>query len=421
MRRASPAFLAALLLSSAADVAAQDADIAAACESRKPCALARRHVAGSDDGGRALAVIELNLGTKNPDNASGDARFDCKPYRREFWLVGRGIKRSKILELCNDGYGASGVGEDKVAIGPNRLVHDQYGGSAWRWQSKQTVQLSPLREIARESCGYHTLSPGFTWGQWDWRRFGGIAKWKPHPCGEAKDDDTMGCEPEKAPRQSRLVPRFDAAFGKAAAVVHLGSCAAQLEESGKDGYVVFGAQPGRAGGAVVRYLMISPRDLVVSVTDDYFEHGAASWVDDDHIEIWLGPDRTGGAGCDRARQPMAQWGIGLATGALHHGAGSDKEKPEVVLRLARAIDGRRQVTLHIRLPWKEESGHALTIVYSKSAGGKQARLVATSPIRRTDPTTLSAIHKIADWSARCVLRNGQLDLVERGIIDPSMK
>jgi hypothetical protein len=56
----------------------------------------------------------------------------------------------------------------------------------------------------------------------------------------------------------------------------------------------------------------------------------------------------------------------------------------------------------------------VTVVLSKSEGGKQARLTATSPIKRGDDHTVSSIHKIDPKAARCAVKDGQLDIVESG-------
>ncbi len=405
------------VIASVGTALAQAPDIAAMCKDRKPCALVKASPAGADAQGRALTVIELNLGKKNPDNASGDERFDCNPYRREFWLRIAGIAAPRrILALCNDGYGASGVGEDDIKIGPNRLIHSQHGGSAWRWNNGRTIQLSPMRVLAEESCSFHNVNIGYSFMRWDWQRLAGERRWFPQAC---RDNDPRAeegkrpdwCDAAKATHRHALIPRFDGAL-LAGAEAHLGSCASAFDESGQRGFVIFGKP--RVGGAEFRVLMVSATDLVVTVTDRAFATGGASWLDDDHIELWLGQNHAD-LSCSETELKLAQWAIGL-DGKVHHGAGDRAAPPEVVARHGRTIGGRQQVTLRVRLPPLGDRDYlrALTVVFSKSEGGKQARLTATSPIKRGDDTTLSGIYKIDPKAARCAVRNGQLDLIETG-------
>jgi hypothetical protein len=89
------AFTSTLLLAGVADALGQAptrAELAALCKERMPCSLVAAKPAGPDAHGRALTVIELNLGKKNPDNTSGNELFDCAPYRREFWLRVAGVR-----------------------------------------------------------------------------------------------------------------------------------------------------------------------------------------------------------------------------------------------------------------------------------------------------------------------------------------
>jgi hypothetical protein len=389
-------------------------DIAALCGSRSPCALVKATPAGADAQGRALTVVELDLGKKNPENTSGDRRFDCNPYRREFWLRTEGVAPARrILALCNDGYGAAGVGEDEVKIGANRLEHARNGGSAWRWDNARTIELAPLRVLAEESCSYHNVNIGYSITRWDWLRFAGERRWFPPAC---KDDDPRAekrpdwCDAKAATHRHALIPRLDGAL-PAGAAAHLGSCASAFDESGQRGFVVFGNP--RPRGAEFRVLLVSNRDLVVTVSDDAFAAGAASWLHDDHIELWIGPDRSGLSCSFPDRIKLSQLGIGL-DGKVHHGAGDRAAAPVVVARAALTIAGRQQVTLRLRLPPAADFLRALTVVYSKSEGGKQARLTATSPIRRGDAATLSGVFKVEAQAARCAVRDGQLDLVETG-------
>lgn len=404
-----------LCLGGTVAAAAQDrTDIAAMCGARKPCTLVQATPAGNDAQGRALTVVEIDLGSKNPD---GDGPTACRPYAREFWLRTAGVAHPRrVLALCNDGYGASGVGEDEIAIAPNRMLHTQYGGSAWRWHEKRTIELSPLRVLTEQSCSYHNVNIGYSVSIWDWRHFAGERHWYPQACtdGDKRTDGKTRpdwCDARGATHHQALVPRLDGAM-PAGALAHLGSCAATFDESGQRGYVLTGKP--RANGAELRVLMTSARDLMVSVSDAAFASGAETLLGDDHVELWIGTDHSG-LGCNGSRFKLARWAIGLE-GKVQHADGDAAGPPEVVARAARTVGGRRQVTLHIRLAAADNDYlRTVTVGFSKGVDGKTARLTATSPVRRGDETTLSSIWKIEPKGARCEVRGGQLDLVETGL------
>jgi len=367
--------------------------------------------------GRAITVIELNLGKKNPDNDGGDERFNCRPYAREFWVRTAGAaEATRILSLCNDGYGSASVGEDKIRIAANRLVHVQEGGSAWRWNNGRTIELSPLRVLSEESCSYHNVNIGYSSTRWDWQRLAGDRRWFPQAC---KDNDPRAdekkrpdwCDARRATHRHALIPRLDGAM-PAGALAHLGSCASAFDESGQRGFVTFGKP--RPGGAELRVLMVSARDIVVTVSDQGFATGAASWLNDDHIELWIGQDQSG-LSCDSGQVKLSQWAIGL-DGKIEHGSGDRAGAPEFVARAERSVGGKKQVTLHLRLPALEQDYlRAVTVVFSKSEGGKQVRLTATSPVKRGDETTLSSVYRLEPKAARCEVRDGQLDLTASGL------
>jgi hypothetical protein len=392
-------------------------DVAALCKDRKPCTLVKATPAGKDAQGRALTVVELNLGPKNPENDGGDERFNCRPYAREFWVRTAGIAdATRVLSLCNDGYGSAQVGEDDVKIQPNRLIHSQEGGSAWRWNNGRTIELSPLRVLSEESCSYHNVNIGYSLTRWDWQRLSGERRWFPQAC---KENDPRAnektrpdwCDARRASHRHALIPRLDGAM-PAGALAHLGSCAAAFDESGQRGFISFGKP--RAGGAELRVLMVSSRDVIVTVHDQAFASGAASWLNDDHIELWIGQDRSG-LNCDSGKIKLSQWAIGL-DGKINHGSGDRAGAPEFVARAERSVAGKKQVTLHLRLPALEEDYfRALSVVFSKSEGGKQVRLTGTSPVKRGEETTLSSVNKIEPKAARCAVRDGQLDLIESGL------
>jgi len=78
-------------------------------------------------------VVELSLGKRDPEEGP-----ECE--QREWWLRRPDKSVVKLLEACNDGYGAAGVGEEDVSVGENRFVHERSGGSSWRWTNKVELQ-----------------------------------------------------------------------------------------------------------------------------------------------------------------------------------------------------------------------------------------------------------------------------------------
>ena len=117
----------------------------AICGTRSTCTVAKVTPAGMSAAGAALAVAEIHLGLADaPDPQNGcHTGGDADDGGQEYGLTeGRAAPRL-LLKLCNDGYGAAGVGEDEVTIDDNRLSHFQAGGSNDRWEVTDTVRLSP--------------------------------------------------------------------------------------------------------------------------------------------------------------------------------------------------------------------------------------------------------------------------------------
>ena len=397
--------LAALITTIVSALPAAAQSVADLCTGRAPCSLVETKSAGKDAQGRALTVVEINLGEQNDDG------FKCRPYRREFWLRVDGVAQpQRILELCNDGYGASGVGEDDITIKANLLEHHQMGGSAWRWSVGYSIQLSPLRVLDEAHCSYHNIAPGFTAYTWDWTRFAGERRWSPKACNTkpADDDVEVGCDSGKVLRSYIPIAQLEGAFERVGRRLHLGTCSTAIDESGQRGFLLHGT--GRANGTELRALLISKRDLVVTVTDTRFITGAASWLNEDHVELWLG-DYHADLACPGERNNLRQWGIGL-DGKINAAHGNPRTGPRLVARMQRTVNGRQQVTLHLLLP---DDVTGITLAYSKAENGRQSRLVATSKLDRADGTTIGGSLRVDPKGVHCGERNGQLDLIDTGL------
>lgn len=402
--------VAVLVLLPAAGAHAQTQGDVALCGKRPGCSVTKVYPAGKTAQGHPIRVVELRIPVKRTDRTMGGT---CPPNARELWVVwsdGKQERSRMIMYLCNDGYGAAGVGGDEITVSNNRLVHVQNGGSAWRWDTTRTIQLVPLRELTEDTCSWHNIAPGFSTTHWSWTAFQGTHAMRPQQCKQSgKPFEDMGCVPSAATHKSLLIPRLTEPGALAGDTApFLGSCALTIRESGKPGYTVYGKPV--PDGAELRVLAVGKRDLLVTVVDKRIQTKVRGWVHQDHVELWIGPYP--GIQCSDFGPALAQWGITLGDGKVHRGFGKPKADPVVVAHRATKRGGRLVVAMRIRLPKIDYFG--ATVVYSKSRNVRQVRLTATSPINRRDPKTLGAFYDIGAKAATCAIRDGAVTLVDGG-------
>lgn len=362
----------------------------AICGDRPGCGVAEVHEAGTDPDGAPLRVVEVTLphGAPGPEGRP----LPCAP--RELWLVRGTMPPLRLELLCNDGYGASGVGEDSVSVGPNRLVHGRYGGSAWRWDETRSWQLAPLSLVATAQSSFHaTASDHKSETSMDRRSGRWTTRWTGPAC--AHPSGAFDHIPDSG---AAVVP----------ATTALGSCAAQADAAGGRGYVVHGA-PGAAEDAALWVTASGGNTLTVDVVDDVFVPLApgASWLHADHLELWLAPERPDGSmDWDCPAVGASQWAVLFDGTVVAAREGSGLAAPT-----ARAVDGGppgRQ-RLVITLP---PGAEGVTVVHSDSDDGqRQERLIATSALRFGDGRSLGQRGPLTD--ATCQSISGVWTLVDR--------
>lgn len=409
MRRFALLLAASLAGLFAGPAAAQEQDLLAAlCDQRTPCEIVARTPASQDTATRPVEVVEISLGPEHPEGG-----FECRPYLREFWVVIGGTPRQRLLRLCNDGYGAAGLGEDEVRVFRNRLVHLQSGGSAWRWSVLTRYRVAPAMRLREEHCSFHNIATGFQITDWNWQDFTGLVRMRFQDEGEPADGNVLGCQPQNTTHRYLPVPRIDAIEGlEEGGVAPLGSCAVSVHENGSSGFRIHGP-PAKDGGAEMRLLLIGARDLLVTVIDPDIRSDGESWVHDDHIEIWqaglmsIGPEYL-------ESDPLQQWGVRLSDGAVFKGAGHPEEQPEILGRVAGEVEGMPAVTLRLRLV---RDAHSLTVVYSNSRDGRQYRMIANSPLRFGEARTLGGVFRVTD-GAHCGVHRGMAMLSRSGLLRP---
>jgi hypothetical protein len=415
----------AVLVAGSVNTASLPADQKAAiCGQRSSCKIAAVTAAGSDESGAKLSIAQVTFGVADkgedaPEDGclSQDQDSDERNGGYEYWLLRADDAPRMVLALCNDGYGAAGVGLDEVKIGKNRLMHTQEGGSADRWSGTTTYSLSPWRVLAERDCSFHTLTPwSGTLTDIDYDSLQARAvKMRTGDAKQMQEDDTIGCPdwpsgafgPTPGPKVygALVVP---APLGEGATDLLkgtvLGDCALILRSDGKAGFLVYGKAAPDAAAAEVKAVAVAYNHLVVQVYDPSAQAAAAaaagkSWIHAPHVEVWTSED----AANDDPDAPPAklyhQVGVGL-DGKVNAGAG-DPALPTVTRWNAKDEQGRDVTVLDIA--WSDEYAllDGIGVVYSQSEAGKQARLVSNAGIVKNKPLFLPS-----EWSVGAPAKDG---------------
>ena len=407
--------------------------IDAVCGARKPCDVLSLKPAGQapDEPAVKLWVAELTTEPAAANDAEAPKNPEgCVPF--EHWLVrSRGpliAERRELLRVCNNGYGAAGIGEDEIAVAPNQFTHVQRGGSAWRWENSHVLDLSPLRLHREASWTGSTVSAVAERSTFDWADFRGRVRWYkpecppgggPPPPAEdelgivTNDSDTRAYVYDPIPLVTIAEP-FRAGAWK---TIPLGSCAPPFDGVGSRGFITHGAagDPRDAAMRVVASANAAKgtTELFIEVVDDVFTGPTAKWLYDDHIELWLkdeDPDPSdlclpGSAGGGAGR--LRQWAIGLADGKLY--AGHHATADSITVDRATGKDETGRASVRLRVTLAVPALDAITVVYSDGDDGKtQERLIATSKLTFAKGQTLGHLRPIATEEAVCEVVAGVL-------------
>ena len=390
---------------------------AAICGARKTCKVTLAD-AGQGPGNVTLTIADAHFDVADKpqdapeDGCVGDMEAADAPERdggRELWLIAGSEAPKRLLALCNDGYGAAGVGEDQIEVSPNMITWDQSGGSAWRWNSTKKIRLSPLAVVKEFDCSYHDVAPGT--GQvteidrttLQARSVGAAAGHK------FKDDDEIGCPNWPTGPDSTLPTGPDYAGGYAIPYpkagpaddglgypdgTALGDCARELTTDGIKGFLVYG-KPIDEGAATVRVIKESEAALLIQVFDpsaaEELKSGKAkSWVGQPHLEIWVSemanPEDNDGPNGES--YVYRQFAIGL-DGQTYPGANAFSPLPKVTHWPAKDELGH-DITVY-RVKWEGDEGRpsfGVGVVYSQAKGGKQARMISNAQIKKNKPVYL---------------------------------
>jgi len=394
------------------------------CKARATCRLTALQTAGQSEAGVSLfvAVVALGLADKpadGPDTGCLSTEGD-NDGGREYWLIEEGKDPTLLLKLCNDGYGAAGVGDDQVEIGRNKLTHIQYGGSNDRWEVTETIQLSPQKSLTTQGCGFRASDPSYASLSWI-----DLPAMAAHSVAidDALKSDADSDDPCTMLRNQMVVPAqrgflsgvdvplpdlgSDGETPQPGFVVGtvLGSCASRLTLGDAGGYTVFG-RPDSARLAEVALLALDRKTLILQIFDSRRDSAQAmSWVAGDHFELWTTEDPGMVNHADPGK--VNQLGIGL-DGRVYAGVGEPK-LPKV--DRWQGTDGQKRHVTVLRLTWPDTDAlvGGVAIAYSEAEGGRQTRIFATGPIVKNRPLYLP---NIDDVPLTCGVRDGRWDVTD---------
>jgi hypothetical protein len=389
---------------------------AAICGSRETCTTTPVD-AGEGPGQVKLTVVDVHFGLADkPDDAPedgciGDRESADAPDRdggRELWLIAGGAAPKRILALCNDGYGAAGMGEDMIEVHPNLITWGQSGGSSWRWLSTRQIRLMPLAVVKEFDCSFHNVAPGTgTVTEIDRetlqaRSVGAAAGHK------FSEDDEMGC-PDWPGGDAALPAGPDYAGGYAIPFPNAGptddgkgfpegtvlaDCALELATDGLSGFMVHG-KPIDEGAAILRAIKESDSSLLIQVFDptaaaELKSGKAKSWVGQPHIEVWVGemgnPEDNDGPNGEN--YIYRQFAIGL-DGKTYPGVNAFEPLPTVTHWAAKDELGHDVIVYRVK--WEGDNAwpsFGVGVVYSQARDGKQVRMVSNAQIRKNKPLYL---------------------------------
>lgn len=337
------------------------------------------------------SAAELGMTSEGDTDSFGVDFSSCKPF--EYWLAsvadGKLARAQLITEICNDGHGAAGIGEDSVTVSADAIVVATNGGSAWRWGHRDTFSLPELTPLSEAFDGYWSVSTNTSHGQWSWTERKGEATWEAPRCDPGQAD------PPPVGFSFDLMPSFDsvpALAGEAwKSVSSIEGCATTLESD--------------ASAESAKLVLLAADDqLFVEIRDDkLITDGNLR----DELEVWHRLTASGDWSQHCLEAPAPASGTAIRMGDLSTRLlGSKTGKPLVVERAPGS--GSAPLRLRVSLPAKTA---AVTVVYRDTDDGKRRSLVvSSSTFDAKDDATLGSFQPVTADRASCELVGDSLSL-----------
>jgi hypothetical protein len=288
-----------------------------------------------------------------------------------------------------------------VLVSDNRFTHEQSGGASERWSTSRTLQLSPLRLVSEGSRSFHAATPDKESGDYfDYEELSGEVVRAAPEC--APGEPSLGARTLPYLPQVQVEPSYLQGGWKQAG---LGSCALVAP------HFLLGSQDDPKDAAL-KALLVAPDTLLVEVRDDRWTGPGAKWLNDDHVELWLGPqppEESTGCGKPAPTQRPVQWAVRVTDGQVFPAHGTPKAKLEVERAEISGPKGVVGYRLKVTLP---TPFGGVAVVYSDSdAGKKQELMLATSLVQFARAGTLNPVRVVPPEVATCAVRKGELAVV----------
>jgi len=368
-----------------------------------PCTLTDLQPAGDSENRLQVAEIAFlenadpNGGWKNPNYEGAE---QCNAWALFVVDTSQAAAPKEVARFCNDGYGASGVGEDAWEVNHGRLSISTNGGSNWRWASSKTMDLVTLTITQEGSNSFFGTNPNALHDQSrDYEKLSVMDTRSAWPCG-TQEETVEEFRSLSIPRVVLPAGFCDGGWK----TTSLGECSTQLDATGDAGFVIHG-EKSTASDTTMK-VVASGKAIYVEVMDDQLVASASgNWIHGDHLELWVSPEGPPTMQVDcldlKAKVKSWQWGIDALTGTIHEAHG----KPAVKL-MAEYVPIEGGVRFKITLP---ADANAVTVIYSDSDDGKtQERLVATSDFKFAKVPSMGTLVDIDPSRLECTVAGAHL-------------
>ena len=394
------------------------------CEGRPRCSLHELIPLASAPGAME-AIGSVWIAEKDVDDASPSGDFVS--VVQEHWLLHappQGHLTRHLLATATSFLGDESTTGSARIEGDRLHYRHQHAAVSGRWyaRSEAVIGLHPLALVDESlATGDHFSFCAHGDTTWSWKSFLGserfLHSFSDHP---APLFDPAGEHPVTEGQDAckkyeyDLIPdvRLDEVFARGGwKSTTLDRCALDVDGSKGHGYLTFGKSLGHHDASF--RVLLSGRLLFVQVRDDAFTGPTSNWVNDDHLEIWLGPETDNWSMADgeesekdhRERFPAYQWGVRVADAHVFPAAG----RPTTTLKAERLQIDANTVRFRIELP---EPFKSITVAYSDSDDGRaQKSLLTTSRLTFDDGSTLGRSWPIDPSLATCSVVSGSLEPV----------